>query len=579
GVVVIENNDPPPIVRIYPTQKTEGNPCDPNKPYTTAYMRVELSEPAQGWEVVKVSRMKSSHTAIYLSDVPVGEVADWDDTMDGWPNVTVTFNPGETLKELPVHILRDCIDEEDEYQEFILYAPVHCQLSTVKKERRNMLWIRNDDTPAVADFEAAPTVGIGELDVCFKNLSEHANRYLWDFGDKQTSTEKHPCHTYSSVKKYYTVTLKAWRKCCPDDVGETTKTNFITVRKPTVVNFTAAPLAGKAPLAVTFTNCCGGLANSFDWQYGDGCSFQCQYDPYRVDPTNEYEMAASMPTHVYEAEGTFDVSLEASGQGGTDKKTVEDLIYVNEYEYLPINLLSHDSEPYRADLDWNNAIDNNPFTYVCASKITENLDGPGAEFEFADQAAKMIHKIRLMVVQEARRWSTGYTNEILVLGSMDQESWTEIYVGEVGKHIGVWDLIELTTPAEAKYVKVILSGTRGDAAFSELAEIIFLGEEVALAKGLAVEKDIIPTEFALAQNYPNPFNPETTISISLPEMSQVSVKVFNIRGQEVVTLVNNTMEAGIHNITFDASQLNTGVYFYEMTAGNFHEVKRMTFVK
>ena len=165
------------------------------------------------------------------------------------------------------------------------------------------------------------------------------------------------------------------------------------------------------------------------------------------------------------------------------------------------------------------------------------------------------------------------------MGSDNQETWTEIWTGEVGKDIGAWDLIELETPADAKFVKVILSGTRGGMAFAELGEIIFLGEEVPVLKGLAVESDIIPTEFALAQNYPNPFNPETTISISVPEMSHVSVKVFNVRGQEVATLVNNTMEAGIHKVTFDASQLNTGVYFYEMTAENFHEVRRMAFVK
>jgi PKD repeat protein len=539
---------------------------------------VTLSQPAYGREVVKVNRMSSSHTAFYTSDVPPGEVADWDDTMDGWPDVTVAFARDEMEKKLPVHIFRDCMDEEDEYQEFILWGHEYCQKSDVVEERRNMLWIRNDDAPVIADFSADFCQGIGELEVCFKNLSKNANSYLWDFGDGTTSTEKHPCHIYYSVQKYRTVTLKAWQKCCPENMDEMIKEDFIVICKATVANFKAFPLAGKAPLGVTFTNCCGGLTNCFDWQYGDGCCFQCQVDNYKA-PTTEFEIAATTPTHVYEEEGTFDVTLKADGQGGTDIKMVPGLIYVNEYDFLPVKLVSTDGEAYNADLGWDKAIDSDPFTYVCASKVTQNTDGPAAEFEFADLSAKMIHKIRLMVVQEARRWSTGYANEILVLGSMDQETWTEIYSGEVGKDIGVWDMIVLDTPAEAKYVKVILSDTRGGSAFAELGEIIFLGEEVALAKDLAVGTDIIPTEFALAQNYPNPFNPETTISISVPEMSQVTLKVFNIRGQEIATLVNNTMAAGIHKVTFDASQFNTGVYFYEMTANDFHEVRRMAFVK
>lgn len=90
---------------------------------------------------------------------------------------------------------------------------------------------------------------------------------------------------------------------------------------------------------------------------------------------------------------------------------------------------------------------------------------------------------------------------------------------------------------------------------------------------------IAPVQFELSQNYPNPFNPNTTIKFSIPQSSNVSLKVFNALGQEVSTLVNQNMEAGSHTINFDATQLNSGIYFYRLEAGMFNEVRKMTLLK
>jgi hypothetical protein len=86
-------------------------------------------------------------------------------------------------------------------------------------------------------------------------------------------------------------------------------------------------------------------------------------------------------------------------------------------------------------------------------------------------------------------------------------------------------------------------------------------------------------EFELAQNYPNPFNPSTTIKFSIPQSSVVSLKVFNALGQEVKTLVNGYKEAGYHSVYFDASELNSGIYFYRIEAGEFTEVRKMTLIR
>jgi hypothetical protein len=86
-------------------------------------------------------------------------------------------------------------------------------------------------------------------------------------------------------------------------------------------------------------------------------------------------------------------------------------------------------------------------------------------------------------------------------------------------------------------------------------------------------------EFVLYQNYPNPFNPATTISFALPSAREVSVKIFNLLGQEVATVVNEKFDAGVHKINFDASRLVSGVYFYRIDAGEFSSTKKMILMK
>ncbi|MBL1214443.1 MAG: T9SS type A sorting domain-containing protein [Ignavibacteriae bacterium] len=89
----------------------------------------------------------------------------------------------------------------------------------------------------------------------------------------------------------------------------------------------------------------------------------------------------------------------------------------------------------------------------------------------------------------------------------------------------------------------------------------------------------MPTSFELSQNFPNPFNPTTNIRFTLPEASNVQLKVFNTLGEEVASLTNNLFEAGVHNITFDASNFISGVYFYKLEADNFVQVKKMMLLK
>ena len=91
--------------------------------------------------------------------------------------------------------------------------------------------------------------------------------------------------------------------------------------------------------------------------------------------------------------------------------------------------------------------------------------------------------------------------------------------------------------------------------------------------------NVVPTEFALTQNFPNPFNPTTTISFTLPEANVVSLKVFNMLGQEVATIINEQKAAGAYKATFDASNIASGTYVYTLKVGNFVQSKKMTLLK
>lgn len=88
-----------------------------------------------------------------------------------------------------------------------------------------------------------------------------------------------------------------------------------------------------------------------------------------------------------------------------------------------------------------------------------------------------------------------------------------------------------------------------------------------------------PGKFELTQNYPNPFNPNTVISYSVAKSENVSIRVYDITGKEVATLVNEVKGPGSYNVMFNAANLSSGVYFYRIIAGNFTEVKKMTLVK
>jgi hypothetical protein len=110
------------------------------------------------------------------------------------------------------------------------------------------------------------------------------------------------------------------------------------------------------------------------------------------------------------------------------------------------------------------------------------------------------------------------------------------------------------------------SGKYAAGAWSVISAVETVGEDV-------------PTEFALSQNFPNPFNPTTTIEFALPRAANVELKVYNLLGEVVATVAQGAFDAGYHQVTFNAANLASGIYFYSIEADDFTSVKKMTLLK
>ena len=108
---------------------------------------------------------------------------------------------------------------------------------------------------------------------------------------------------------------------------------------------------------------------------------------------------------------------------------------------------------------------------------------------------------------------------------------------------------------------------------------------VSMADRFALDrKSVVPSTFTLHQNFPNPFNPITTLSYDLPKDSDVSFTVFDMLGNEIVTLINSNQQAGFKSVQWDATDsrgrpVSAGVYLYQIKAGEFVDTKKMVLLK
>jgi len=125
------------------------------------------------------------------------------------------------------------------------------------------------------------------------------------------------------------------------------------------------------------------------------------------------------------------------------------------------------------------------------------------------------------------------------------------------------------TVVDSSYFQIeVVAGPAGDGTGWVLTGSFLEGESTEL-----------PCEFALSGNYTNPFNAQTVIEYQLRQATDVKLEVYNLIGEKVATLLNEAEEAGYKSVTWDASEVSSGVYFYKLTAGDLTEVKRMTLLR
>jgi hypothetical protein len=182
--------------------------------------------------------------------------------------------------------------------------------------------------------------------------------------------------------------------------------------------------------------------------------------------------------------------------------------------------------------------------------------------------------------------------EVWVEGETEDITWTGVNLNDVKIELSMnngedWTTIDESVPNTGSYPWTVVAQDSSDQCLiritnTENGYVYDVSDDVFtidIISDLNETQNELPTEFDLYQNYPNPFNPVTSIKYAVPQTSLVSIKVYDLTGQEVGSLVNEVKEAGIYEIKLDAQNLASGVYLYRMIAGDFTSVKKLNVLK
>ncbi len=180
----------------------------------------------------------------------------------------------------------------------------------------------------------------------------------------------------------------------------------------------------------------------------------------------------------------------------------------------------------------------------------------------------------------------GYSTQWLNAATMkmhistnDGVNWTELWSAENDGQGWLWrkKTIDLSVYKNKMGLKLAWQYVGNDGDLAGLDGVEIVGYQYTT--DVEDDNSQIPNKFVLEQNYPNPFNPTTVISYRLPVTSNITIKVYDILGNEIATLVNEVKEPGSYNIKYDASLLSNGIYFVTMKAGNYTQTKKIVLVK
>lgn len=175
-------------------------------------------------------------------------------------------------------------------------------------------------------------------------------------------------------------------------------------------------------------------------------------------------------------------------------------------------------------------------------------------------------------------WYSGYTVDSSYWAWLNYGSIQNEYIGDVEGPVTIPSIDFININSQDSVV-LYFAFALGENESDLLAQINEAQSKYNLITDVADEIHPIPSDFVLNQNYPNPFNPNTVISWYTPFDGHQTLKIYNVLGTEIATLVNEFRTAGNYSINFDASGLSSGIYYYKLQAGNFSETKKMILMR
>ena len=226
---------------------------------------------------------------------------------------------------------------------------------------------------------------------------------------------------------------------------------------------------------------------------------------------------------------------------------------------------------YSEQGSWNLSTQIKAYGPSCRYTFLRNI-GDWAQFKFYPERQGQYD------VFEIVPRTTNISNEVVYKIIVDDQPVDSVHINQ-NESSGDWVKIgRYHFPAGAEVrTKVINTGsaTEGHILFADAIKFYYL-EDVTYVQEIDSQT---PDEYFLSQNYPNPFNSSTTIRFGLKKADRVILKLYNLLSQEVVVILDSHLEAGNHQVEFDASKLSSGIYFYQIMMGNFSYIKKMVLLR
>ncbi|MDH3890241.1 MAG: PKD domain-containing protein [candidate division Zixibacteria bacterium] len=434
-----------------------------------------------------------------------------------------------------------------------------------------------------ADFSGTPTNGEVPLDVSFTDLSTGATSWSWTFGDGGNSTQQNPNYTYNTAGTY-TVTLTA-TNACGSDVN--TKVDYITADPSTAVNQAFAlsdiPVNGTASGSYLNTQASddsyegltegesGGKPSrrysTLDWKWNfsviAGATTSFNVEAYRPDNAEGDDFAFEYSTDDINYSSLVTVTSAVEQMYSVSMPNVSGTVYIRCVD------TDHTQGARTFDdvfIDYmyieTGGTPPPPDTMHVNSITVTRIGGKGNRYN-GQATVTILNQSGQPVGGASVTGDFSGPSSDTQGGTTDGSGSVTLTSQRIKSPVGNWCF-------------TVTGVSLGSNVYDPSQNVESSDCEGGAAK---LVDGSMPYTFNLDQNYPNPFNPKTSIRFSLPSSMNVRLEVFNVLGQNVATLYEGTLNAGLHEYEFDASHLSSGIYLYRLQADDMIETKKMVLMK